>query len=80
MRLTERVLTEQRRNKLREDEQTQRQQDQDEDETGMAYEKRPKRTSLDRYRGVFVNKDLDGINTRPDIFERTAVFHTSSSE
>ena len=78
MRLTERVLEESHKNKRLADAEAQNQLDKDEDDMGMAYDSRPAGVSLNRERGVFVNKGADGINTAPDIFERTAVFHTSS--
>ena len=78
MRLTDRMMEEQHRNKRLEDQQTDRQQDQDDDEMGRAYEERPVRLPLNRERGAFVSKGMDGINTAPDIFERTTVFHVSS--
>ncbi len=78
MRLTERVLAEQRRIKQQEDQETDRQQEQDEDEMGLAYEERPARGPLNLEPGAFVKKGMEGINTKPDIFERTTVFHVSS--
>ena len=39
------------------------------------YMDKPKRIFLNEEKGVFVNKDFEGINTEKNIFDKTAVFH-----
>ncbi len=76
MRFTERIIEEQRKNRLQQERNTDKQQDeQQEDEMGLAYMPRPRMGFLNENKGIFDNTDTTSINTAPSIFERTAIFH-----
>ncbi len=77
MKLTERVLNEEKRNNREKKDKAQFWQN-EEDNMGYMYEDAPKWKPLNEDEGVFASKDEKSINTAPSIFDRTAVFRTSS--
>jgi hypothetical protein len=46
----------------------------------MAYINRERPVSLDKYEGVFADKDKKSLNRRPSVFDETAIFKTDSEE
>ncbi len=81
MRLTDRVIEEQRRNRLQKEKETENQQEENqEDETGMAYRERPRFRFINDNNSIFDNDDDTSINTAPSVFDRTAIFHVSREE
>ena len=53
------------------------QQDWDEDEETMLYHEAPRWGYLNDSKGLFQDGRGDGINSAPDVFARTTVFHVS---
>ena len=80
MRLTERLIAGQNRDRLAREREAERQQEENqEDETGYAYRAWPKHVPLNDEKGVFAHEDRTSLNTRPSVFDATAVFHTKES-
>jgi len=76
MRLTERVLNEEKRS-IREKKEKKVFWENEEDNMGYMYEDAPKWKPLNEDEGVFVNKDDKSINTAPSVFERTTLFRVT---
>ena len=76
MRLTDRMISAQNRDRLKKEREADFQQD-DEDEMGYAYREPSPHVFLNRNPGVFEYKDTGSINTAPGVFEKTTVFHVS---
>ena len=77
MKLTERVLNEEKRN-LREKKKKKDFWENEEDNMGYMYEDAPKWMPLNEEGGVFANKDDKSINTAPSVFERTTLFRVTN--
>ncbi|MBQ7677508.1 MAG: hypothetical protein IJT32_04670 [Lachnospiraceae bacterium] len=81
MRLTDRVIEEQRKMRLQKERETDNQQDElEEDVTGMTYAPRPSWGFLNDYGGVFSDKKSSGINTNPSVFEKGTLFHVTRKD
>ena len=52
----------------------------DEDVETLIYDQPPKWGYLNDTKSVFASDMGNGINTNPDVFERTAIFHTKKKE
>lgn len=76
MRLTERVLNEEKRS-IREKKEKKVFWENEEDNMGYMYEDAPKWKPLNEDEGVFANKDYKSINTAPSVFERTTLFRVT---
>ncbi len=76
MRLTERVLNEEKRS-IREKKEKKVFWENEEDNMGYMYEDAPKWKPLNEDEGVFANKDDKSINTAPSVFERTTLFRVT---
>ncbi|MCR4591179.1 MAG: hypothetical protein K5668_10215 [Lachnospiraceae bacterium] len=48
--------------------------------TGLMYKDREGTVPLDSYKGVFSYEDKKSLNTRPSIFDSTAVFKVSAKK
>ncbi len=48
----------------------------DEDADWLLYKEREKEDSLNRNKGAFAQSDRKSLNTRPSVFDETAVFRT----
>ena len=81
MRLTDRMIDEQRRNRLQSEKETDNQQDElQEDVTGMTYAPRPQWGFLNDYKGAFADTKGVGINTAPSVFEKGTLFRITRTE
>ena len=76
MRLSQRILDENKKNNDRKKRAQNYQRDPDDDVETLTYDEVPKWGYLNDSKGVFADGHGDGINNQPDIFERTAIFHT----
>ena len=79
MKLTERVLRDEKRN-LQEKKRKFDFWEDEADAMGYAYESPPKMRFLNEEQGVFANKDETSINTAPSVFDRTAIFRTNKDQ
>ena len=79
MRLTERMLNENKKLNKQKAKETNFQLDPEEDDMGMAYMPRPKIGYLNENKGVFDNEDETSINTAKSVFDKTAVFHVEQN-
>ena len=78
--LTERVIDQQRKNKIEQNRRAYLRQDPEEDDMGYAYDEHKLSKPLNTQRSVFDNVDDKSINTAPSIFDRTAIFHVGGGE
>ncbi len=78
MRLNDRLIEENKRINKELAKEAEIQQDVEEDETGYAYADRPPFVFLNRDKGVFANPNDNALNTAPSIFDKTAIFRTST--
>lgn len=79
MKLTERVLNEEKRNLNEKKRRDQFWQD-EEDAQGYMYEDAPKWIPLNSKESAFTNKDDKSINTAESIFDRTAIFRVGTGD
>lgn len=78
MRLTDRLIDEQRKNRLQKERESDIQQDEfQEDVEGMTYAPRPPWSFLNEDEGAFADKKSTGINSAPSVFEKGTIFHVT---
>ena len=80
MRLTDRVLDNNKKWNREKKKELDVQQDVEEDDMGYAYDERPKWGYLNTDKGIFADDDNTSINTAPSVFERTAIFRVRKEE
>lgn len=76
MRLSQRLIEENKKVNREKRRASENRQEPDEDVETYIYDQPPKWGYLNDTKGVFKGDEGDGINTQPDVFERTAIFHT----